>query len=192
MRGQEGNDPLWAGRLAGGLDPAVLAFSSSLEVDRRLLPFDVAASTAHVEMLARQGILESADAQRIVDALGGIAVEPEASDEDVHSLIERHVVALLGDTGRRVHAGRSRNDQVAVAFRLWCRAYADGLARAAADLQEALIDRAVRANTRASASLLRHGSQILEHLVEEDGLLVVGAEYSLATGEVDFFDGIPD
>jgi argininosuccinate lyase len=144
MRGQEGNDPLWAGRLAGGLDPAVLAFSSSLEVDRRLLPFDVAASTAHVEMLARQGILESADAQRIVDALGGIAVEPEASDEDVHSLIERHLVALLGDTGRRVHAGRSRNDQVAVAFRLWCRAYADGLARAAADLQEALIDRAVR------------------------------------------------
>ena len=139
-----GNDPLWAGRLAGGLDPAVLAFSASLDVDRRLLPFDVAASTAHVLMLARQGILSDDDAQAIIDALIAVVVEPDATDEDIHSLIERQLVAALGDTGRRVHAGRSRNDQVAVAFRLWCRAYADTLARAAADLQEALVDRAAR------------------------------------------------
>lgn len=57
---------------------------------------------------------------------------------------------------------------------------------------EALLDQAVRANIRASADHLRHGSQILENLIQKDGLLVVGAEYSLATGVVDFFDGLPD
>jgi argininosuccinate lyase len=134
--------PLWSGRLAGGLDPAVLAFSRSLPVDRRLLPYDVAASRAHVRMLGRQGIIPAEDAAAIDAALGDVAVEADASDEDVHSLIERQLVARLGDAGRRVHAARSRNDQVAVAFRLYCKAAARSLELATADLQDALVARA--------------------------------------------------
>ncbi len=134
--------PLWAGRLAGGLDPRVLAFSSSLDVDRRLLPYDVRASQAHVRMLGRQGIVPAADAEAIAAALQEVAVDDGASDEDVHSLIERQLVARLGEVGKRVHAGRSRNDQVATAFRLWAMDAADEVARAAAGLQRVLVQRA--------------------------------------------------
>ena len=113
--------PLWSGRLAGGLDPRVLAYSQSLSVDGRLLPYDVRASKAHVRMLARQGIIPAADAAAIDEALDQVVLDEGATDEDVHSLIERQLVARLGETGKRVHAGRSRNDQVATAFRLCCR-----------------------------------------------------------------------
>ncbi len=134
--------PLWAGRLAGGLDPRILAFSQSLGVDRRLLAHDVRASQAHVRMLGRQGIIDSADAEAIADALEQVTLDEGAADEDVHSLIERQLVARLGETGRRVHAGRSRNDQVAAAFRLWCRDAARDLTGAVAGLQETLVARA--------------------------------------------------
>jgi len=107
--------PLWAGRLAGGLHPAILDFTASLSIDRRLLPHDLRASTVHVRMLARQGLIEQAEADAIVAALDTVEVEPDATDEDVHSAIER----LLGQLGPRVHAGRSRNDQVQTAMRLW-------------------------------------------------------------------------
>jgi len=134
--------PLWSGRLGGGLHADVLALSQSLDVDQRLLPYDVAASQAHVRMLGRQGIIAAAEANAIVAALETVVVEPDATDEDVHSLIERQLVAALGDTGRRVHAGRSRNDQVATAFRLWCRAHAYRLGLATAELQAVLVARA--------------------------------------------------
>jgi argininosuccinate lyase len=134
--------PLWSGRLQGGLDDRVLAFSASLPVDRRLLPHDVRASRAHVRMLARQGILEQGEADAIVAALGEVAIDEGATDEDVHSLIERQLVAALGETGKRVHAGRSRNDQVATAFRLFARDAARELVGAVAGLQAALVARA--------------------------------------------------
>ena len=127
MAGTEAGGPLWSGRLEGGLHPDVLTLTQSLDVDRRLLPYDVAASKAHVRMLGRQGIIPADEAVQIEDALGRISVEADAADEDIHSLIERQLVAELGDAGRRVHAGRSRNDQVATAFRLWCRAHAHRL-----------------------------------------------------------------
>jgi argininosuccinate lyase len=134
--------PLWSGRLAGGLDPRVLAYSESLSVDRRLLPYDVRASRAHVRMLGRQGIIPAADAAAIAEALDEVALDDDAADEDVHSLIERQLVARLGETGRRVHAGRSRNDQVATAFRLWAIDATRGLVGAVAGLQAALVARA--------------------------------------------------
>jgi argininosuccinate lyase len=83
---------LWAGRLAGGLDPAVLDFTASLEVDRRLLPFDLEASAAHARMLGRQGLIPAEKAEQICAALATVEIEPDATDEDVHSAIER----LLG------------------------------------------------------------------------------------------------
>jgi argininosuccinate lyase len=139
MAGTEAGGPLWSGRLEGGLHPDVLALTQSLDIDQRLLPYDVAASQAHVRMLGRQGIIPAAEAAQIEDALGTVAIDDGATDEDVHSLIERQLVAMLGDTGRRVHAGRSRNDQVATAFRLWCRAHAHRLQLATTELQEALL-----------------------------------------------------
>ncbi|MFM7551306.1 MAG: argininosuccinate lyase [Actinomycetota bacterium] len=144
MGGTDTDGPLWSGRLEGGLHPDVLALTQSLDVDQRLLPYDVAASKAHVRMLGRQGIIPSAEADAIVAALDGVAIDAGAADEDVHSLIERQLVAALGDTGRRVHAGRSRNDQVATAFRLWCRAHAWRVVQGIADLQEALLALAER------------------------------------------------
>jgi argininosuccinate lyase len=134
--------PLWSGRLQGGLDDRVLRFSASLPVDRRLLAHDVRASRAHVRMLARQGILARDEADAIVAALGEVAIDDGAADEDVHSLIERQLVARLGETGKRVHAGRSRNDQVATAFRLYAREAARELVGAAAGLQAVLVERA--------------------------------------------------
>ena len=147
MAGTKAGGPLWSGRLEGGLHPDVLALTQSLDIDQRLLPYDVAASQAHVRMLGRQGIIPAAEAAQIEDALGQVTIDDGATDEDVHSLIERQLVAMLGDTGRRVHAGRSRNDQVATAFRLWCRAHAYRLQLAVADLQQALLGVAERDGT---------------------------------------------
>ena len=130
--------PLWAGRLAGGLDPAILDFTASLAVDRRLLPYDLRASAVHVRMLARQGLIEPAEAEQICAALERVEIEPEATDEDVHSAIER----LLGELGPRVHAGRSRNDQVQTAMRLWAKDACDQARAAIAGLAGALLDRA--------------------------------------------------
>lgn len=135
--------PLWSGRLAGGLDPVLLAFSRSLPVDKALFPYDVRASIAHVRMLGRQGLLDAGESETLAAALAGL--EPptdEAPDEDVHSYLERRLVELLGPLGRRVHAGRSRNDQVAVATRLWARDACRRLVGRVGALQHALVDAA--------------------------------------------------
>ncbi len=147
-------DPLWSGRLEGGLDPVILAFSASLDVDRRLLPHDLRASAVHVRMLARQGLIDEALAARIVDALGAVEVEPDAADEDVHSAIER----LLGDLGPAVHAGRSRNDQVQTAMRLWVMDASDRAAAAVRELGLALVERA-RADGGAVMPGYTHGQR---------------------------------
>jgi argininosuccinate lyase len=132
------SEPLWSGRLASGLDPAILDFTASLAVDRRLLPYDLRASAVHVRMLARQGLIEQEQADAIVTALGNVEIEPDAADEDVHSAIER----LLGDLGPRVHAGRSRNDQVQTAMRLWAKDACDLLLARVRELASVLLDRA--------------------------------------------------
>jgi argininosuccinate lyase len=134
---------LWSGRLPGGLDPDVRAFTASLAVDRRLLPYDLRATAAHVRMLAAQGILDAELAIRITAALEDVAVGADATDEDVHSAIERE----LGELGRWVHAGRSRNDQVQTAMRLWAKDACAGLVAGVRELAGALLDRAERDGT---------------------------------------------
>jgi len=109
----------------------------------------VLASQVHVRMLARVGLLDAAEADALVDALAEIPAVPEdAPDEDVHSYLERCLTERLGPLGRKVHAGRSRNDQVAVATRLWAKDVSRELALAVAALQEALVTCA-RANAGA-------------------------------------------
>jgi argininosuccinate lyase len=135
--------PLWAGRLAGGLDPFLLEFSRSFPVDRALFAYDVRASIAHVRMLGRQGLIEQADSDALAAALAALETPPaDAPDEDIHSYLERRLVEELGPLGRRVHAGRSRNDQIAVATRLWAKDASRQLVGLVAGLQQALVDSA--------------------------------------------------
>ncbi|MCX7026148.1 MAG: argininosuccinate lyase [Spirochaetes bacterium] len=117
---------LWQKAGSGsGLHPDVEAFLSSLPVDSRLFPEDLECSIAHASMLGEMGILPEAEATAIAAELGKMLAEFEAGSlavdpdsEDIHSFIEAELTKRLGEAGKAVHAGRSRNDQVAVAFRL--------------------------------------------------------------------------
>ena len=107
---------LWSGRVGGSLDPAVWDFLHAN--DAELLPYDCAATAEHAGRLHGAGFLTADELNEVEERLSAIAHDPSGildEDEDVHSAIER----LLGDVGRKIHAGRSRNDQVAAAFRLY-------------------------------------------------------------------------
>jgi argininosuccinate lyase len=115
---------LWSGRVGGELDPAVWELLRAN--DAELLPYDCAATAEHAARLHGAGLLDTDELADVEERLAAIAHDPAAlveGDEDVHSAIER----LLGPVGRKIHAGRSRNDQVAAAFRLYV---ADGCAEA--------------------------------------------------------------
>src|SRR3954465_4651608 len=103
---------LWSGRVGGELAPEVWDFR--LADDGELLPYDLQATLLHAQRLHAAGILDDAELAEVAEKLASIE-EIDESDEDVHSSIERQ----LGDIGRKIHAGRSRNDQVAAAFRLY-------------------------------------------------------------------------
>lgn len=127
-----------------------MAFTASLEVDRRLAADDLAGSRAHVRGLGRAGILDVDAVERVLGALDVVEAEMAdgsfafvASDEDIHTAIERRVTEIAGDDGARLHTGRSRNDQVATAFRLFVKRELGVVARRVTDLQEILVDRAV-------------------------------------------------
>jgi argininosuccinate lyase len=137
--------PTWAGRIPGGLAPEAWSFLHSLPHDRFLWPYDVAGTSAHVSALETAGVLKKTEASKLRKELAGMAAHPELiedSDEDVHSAIERVLTDRLGDLGARVHAGRSRNDQVAVALRLWTRDAVGSVRAAVSGLVDALATRA--------------------------------------------------
>jgi argininosuccinate lyase len=140
---------LWHGRFEGGPAAELMAFTVSLDVDRRLAADDLAGSRAHVRGLVRAGILtvdESgvvlAALDRVEEELRAGTFEFEATDEDIHTAIERRVTALAGAPGAKLHTGRSRNDQVATDVRLWARRELGGVARRIVALQRTLLDRA--------------------------------------------------
>jgi len=115
----------WSGRFEHTPGAFQHAFGASLNVDRRLYAEDIAGSIAHARMLAHQGVLTPADAEAIEQGLHGILVDIEAgnvafdpADEDIHMAIEAELTRRIGDTGKRLHTGRSRNDQVATDTRL--------------------------------------------------------------------------
>jgi argininosuccinate lyase len=129
---------LWSGRVRRPLDPAVAAFLRA--DDAELLPYDCEATALHARRLHAAGILDDDEVAAAEAKLAAIATGGgiEAEDEDVHSAIER----LLGDVGRKIHAGRSRNDQVAAAFRLYVLDAAAEARAALAGLAGAVLDRA--------------------------------------------------
>ncbi len=119
---------LLRGRFARGRLPEVEAFTASLPFDRRLYRHDLRGSLAHARMLARAGLLRRAEGSRIERALRRIEREMETgrfrfavADEDIHMAVERRLIELAGAAGRRLHAARSRNDQVALDLRLYLR-----------------------------------------------------------------------
>jgi argininosuccinate lyase len=141
----------WGGRFSGGTDDRVEAFTESISFDRRLYRHDVRASQAHARMLAEVGLLSADEAGRIVRTLDEIAAEIDAGKftfsvalEDIHTHIERALIERLGDVGRKLHTGRSRNDQVVTDVRLWVRDGIDHLDGRLRALQAALLASAQR------------------------------------------------
>jgi len=144
-------DKLWGGRFSEPTDAFVEDFTASVGFDRRLYRNDIAGSIAHARMLATAGVLDSSDAERIVAGLETIRTEIEEGSfnwsvalEDVHMNIEARLTELLGEVGKRLHTGRSRNDQVATDIRLWLRDEIDVVCVTLRRLQQALVDLAER------------------------------------------------
>ncbi len=139
---------LWGGRFAGGPAPELEAVNRSIDVDFRLWPFDLQLSKAWAASLAQANVLTSAEAaelQRGLDDVGrqiAAGVTPEAADEDVHTLIDRLLHGAVGSVASRLHTGRSRNDQVATATRLWTMDACAKLDTMLRDLQQTMITQA--------------------------------------------------
>jgi argininosuccinate lyase len=139
-------DQLWGGRFTGEPDETFAEFNKSFSFDKRLFAADVRASIAHANGMLRAGVLTVEENAAITGALRTM-LELAAGDsdymssgaEDVHSFIESKIVELIGDIGKKLHTGRSRNDQVATAFRLWLRDEIAHIATDAKNLQSALI-----------------------------------------------------
>jgi argininosuccinate lyase len=150
---------LWSGRFAGDPDAELFAFGSSFRFDRRLFEDDVRGSRAWAAGLARAGVLSATDAAAIEDGLAQILqkglddsgfVTPDHGDEDVHAFVERELITRIGDAGRRLHTGRSRNEQVAVDLRLYLKRRIPEIQRAIA----ATIARFVELADRAGDALM--------------------------------------
>ncbi|MGL4419467.1 MAG: argininosuccinate lyase, partial [Gemmataceae bacterium] len=141
----------WGGRFSGSTDARVEAFTQSITFDQRLYRHDILASTAHARMLAKVGLMTAAEADQVATALAEIQDQIEAgamvfsiSLEDIHTHIERALIEKLGDTGRKLHTGRSRNDQVVTDVKLWVRDAIDEFDGLLAACQQAFVSSAVR------------------------------------------------
>lgn len=139
----------WSGRFSEPVDELVQRYTASVTFDKRLAPYDIEGSLAHAEMLHAQGILSGEDYADIQRGMAQIAEEIRAGRfdwqialEDVHMNIERRLTDLIGDAGKRLHTGRSRNDQVATDVRLYLRAEIDRIAALLTDLCRALLEKA--------------------------------------------------
>jgi len=140
---------LWQGRASKAVDSRVNDFNSSIRFDARMIAQDIAGSLVHAAMLGRQGIISEQDCRAIRDGLHGIladlqsgALEIDPTAEDVHTFVEQTLTARIGDAGKRLHTGRSRNDQVALDIRLYLREAGAGLQGRIRDLISVLCDQA--------------------------------------------------
>jgi argininosuccinate lyase len=143
------SNKMWGGRFTSQPDAIMAEINASIDVDRHLYRQDIAASKAHAEMLARQGIIAAEDAAQIVHGLDTILSEIEHGKftfrrelEDVHMNVEARLAELIGPAAGRLHTARSRNDQIATDFRLYVRDAIDQLDRLLRDYQRAFIEKA--------------------------------------------------
>jgi len=137
----------WSALFSEPMSELVKRYTASVDFDQRLWRADITGSLAHAQMLGAQGIISAADLAAIEGGMAQIAAEIEAGDfawkldlEDVHLNIEARLTQIVGDAGKRLHTGRSRNDQVATDVRLWLRGEIDGLIELLTALQRALVD----------------------------------------------------
>ncbi|MBI2189117.1 MAG: argininosuccinate lyase [Acidobacteria bacterium] len=161
---------LWSGRFDTAPDPEAFAFGVSFGFDRALFEDDVTGSLAWAEALGAAGVLSADDTRAIVDGLQAILAEGRRDpswvsgpDEDVHSFVERKLVERIGDAGRRLHTGRSRNEQVSLDLRLYVRRRIPVLQAEVAALVAACVDRAERADAAVMPSYthLRRAQPVL-------------------------------
>lgn len=143
---------IWQGRLSGELHALADEYNRSLPVDRRLIKEDLEGSIAHVEMLAKQDIIGRDDGALLVAELSRMfaeassgALEIDEGSEDIHSFIEQELTRRLGEVGKKVHTGRSRNDQTALALKLWLKRQIEVTVSLLESVVLSLIDRAERA-----------------------------------------------
>src|SRR5262249_24827969 len=146
---------MWSGRFRQPLDPHFEEWQRSFPFDQKLLRYELAASRAHAQALKAAGILIPAEYSQIASALEQIGKsaelepgyfnDPEA--EDIHHFVEKKLVALIGETGKKMHSGRSRNEQIATDLRLFVRDSIDELRAQLGEFLEALVDRAAEAKT---------------------------------------------
>ena len=156
---------LWGGRFEGGVDASTQAFGASLPVDKHLYRQDIAGSRAHAGMLAAQGIISGDDLRAIdggLDEIEGLIDAGEFSfdigDEDIHMAIEAELTRRIGEAGKRLHTGRSRNDQVATDTRLAAKALCKELMEANLRLRRVLV-----ASARAHGGVVLPGMTHLQH-----------------------------
>ncbi len=140
---------LWGGRFAKSTNAMVDDFNSSIRFDERLYKHDIMGSVAHVTMLAKQGIIETSDMETIKKGLEELLVEIEAgevefdiAEEDIHMNLEKLLILKVGDVGKKLHTGRSRNDQVALDIRLYMRDELDIIDVLIGNLQRVILDMA--------------------------------------------------
>ena len=140
---------LWAGRFQKETDTLVNDFNSSIGFDARMYRQDITGSIAHAGMLGKQGIIEQAEADKIIEGLKAILADIEADqvqfsldNEDIHMNIEALLTQRIGDTGKRLHTARSRNDQVAVDFRMYVREQIPVIINQVVELEKVLVNKA--------------------------------------------------
>jgi argininosuccinate lyase len=145
------SNKMWGGRFASAPDAIMEKINASIDFDWHLYRQDIAASKAHAEMLAKQGIISADDARNIAHGLDTILSEIGAGKfkfkralEDIHMNVESRLAELIGPAAGRLHTARSRNDQVATDFRLWVRARIDDIDALLGDYQQALADKALK------------------------------------------------
>ncbi len=141
----------WSNRFEQGLHPSIERFNASIGFDLELLQEDLDGSVAHARMLGCCGVITEAEAARIIEGLEQIRQEaqlgtfqPVLADEDVHFAVERRLTELLGALGKKLHTGRSRNDQVGTDLRLWLRRRIDSIDAALVRFEKALLSQAER------------------------------------------------
>ncbi len=140
---------LWAGRFQKETDALVNGFNSSIEFDRRLYRQDIEGSMAHAAMLGKEGIITPEESEeiiaglrRILEDLEGERLELSEENEDIHMNVEHFLTERIGDTGKRLHTARSRNDQVAVDFRMYVRQEIPEIIAAVVGLEDVLVKKA--------------------------------------------------
>ncbi len=144
-------DKPWGGRFSESTDAFVEEFTASINFDKRLYKHDIQGSRAHARMLGKAGILNASEVEQILSGLDAIEkmadngeLEWKVALEDVHMNVEARLTDRIGIAGKKLHTGRSRNDQVATDVRLWLREQVDGISHELRRLQHALVEVAER------------------------------------------------